>query len=239
MMSEQLTLQEQFDAALAELKPKQQRFAVEYLHDLHGQNAAIRAGYKAESARSQASRLLTNVNIQKAIEVGMALAAMPVSEVLHRLADHARGSMADFVRVDEEEITLTWSLLSVPETEDGELDLAGTMIRLASQENVRPTDRVLHTAAVKRATARLDLMEAGRRGKLHLIKEYKIDKDGATTIKLYDAQKPLELLGKHHGLFAVDDDDWRQALAKLGYNAADLFEQLISRFAAAPTEGTE
>jgi phage terminase small subunit len=204
-MSDQPTLQQQFDAALAELPPKQRRFVEEYLRDLHGQNAAIRAGYSEATARSQASRMLTFVYIRRAVDLGMGLAAMPAAEVLHRLADHARGSMADFVRVDEEEITLTWSVLSIPANEDGELDIGGTMIRLAMQQNVQPTDRVLHTATARRATARLDLMEAGRRGKLQLIKEYRIDKDGATTIKLYDAQKPLELLGKHQGLFGDDN----------------------------------
>jgi phage terminase small subunit len=200
-MSDQATLQQTFDAALAELKGKQRKFVVEYLQDMHGQNAAIRAGYSEATARSQASRLLTFVNIQAAIQAGMALYAMSAAEALYRLTDHARGDMSDFVRVDEEEITLTWSLLNVSTTDDGEVDLAGAMIRLASQEHVQPTDRILHTATITRAAARLDLLEAGRRGKLHLIKKYSRDDKGKETIELYDAQAASVQIGKAHSLF--------------------------------------
>lgn len=45
------------------LTPKQQRFVDEYLVDLNATQAAIRAGYSAKTAKSAASRLLTNVNV--------------------------------------------------------------------------------------------------------------------------------------------------------------------------------
>lgn len=201
MADQEPTLQEQFDAALAECKGMQRAFVLEYLHDLHGQNAAIRAGYSDKTARSQASRMLTFVNIRRAIDAGLALQAMPQSEVLARLTAHGRGDMSDFLRTDEEDITLTWSLLRVPMTEDGEPDIAGATIDLAMQENVKPTDRVLHTTTVKRALSRLDLLEAGKRGKIGLIKKYTIDDKGKVSIELYDAQAALALLGKHHKLF--------------------------------------
>ena len=89
--------QRAFDDALAALPPKRRKFVLEYLHDLHGQNAAIRAGYSAETARSQASRMLTFVDIAHAVTLGMQLCAMPADEVLARIADHARGSMSDFL----------------------------------------------------------------------------------------------------------------------------------------------
>lgn len=162
---------------------------------------------------------------------------MPADEVLARIAEHARGTMADFLRIDDEEITLTWSLLSVPATEDGEPDIAGAIVSLASQENVKPTDRILHTATIKRPAARLDLQEAGRRGKLGLIKKYSLDDKGKVSIELYDAQAALTLLAKHHGLLSADDDDWRKALAQMGYNASELFGQLVERFAQTSTEG--
>lgn len=50
------------------LTPKQQRFVHEYLIDLNGTQAAIRAGYSAKTANEQASRLLTNVSVRAAIE---------------------------------------------------------------------------------------------------------------------------------------------------------------------------
>ena len=53
---------------MANLTPKQQRFVEEYLIDLNATQAAIRAGYSEKTARSIGQRLLTNVDIQKAIQ---------------------------------------------------------------------------------------------------------------------------------------------------------------------------
>lgn len=55
---------------MAKLTPKeerQNRFVQEYIIDLNGAQAAIRAGYSPKTAREQASRLLSNVNIQEKI----------------------------------------------------------------------------------------------------------------------------------------------------------------------------
>lgn len=202
-MSDAPTLQERFDAALAELKPRQRDFVLEYLHDFHQRNAAIRAGYSEKTADVQASQLLRNLKIRTAVDLGFQLAAMPAPEVVARLSEEARGSMADFLRVDEEEITLTWSLLNVPTGEDGEIDLVGTTMRLAGQANVQPTDRILHTATIKRAVARLDLLEAGRRGKLGLIKKYTIDDKGKESIELYSAHDARVKLGELYKLFGA------------------------------------
>lgn len=49
------------------LAAKHQRFVEEYLKDLNGAQAAIRAGYSAKAAKEQASRLLTNANVSAAI----------------------------------------------------------------------------------------------------------------------------------------------------------------------------
>lgn len=50
-----------------ELPARQKLFCEEYLVDLNATQAAIRAGYKKKTARSQGQRLLTNVDIQKYI----------------------------------------------------------------------------------------------------------------------------------------------------------------------------
>jgi phage terminase small subunit len=52
------------------LTPQQERFVAEYLIDLNATQAAIRAGYSAGTARQQASRLLSKVNVQSAIAEG-------------------------------------------------------------------------------------------------------------------------------------------------------------------------
>jgi phage terminase small subunit len=46
---------------------KHERFVEEYLIDLNATQAAIRAGYSEKTAKSQGQRLLTNVDIARAI----------------------------------------------------------------------------------------------------------------------------------------------------------------------------
>lgn len=52
------------------LPPKHERFVKEYLVDLNATKAAERAGYSVKTAKSQGSRLLTNVDVQAAIQKG-------------------------------------------------------------------------------------------------------------------------------------------------------------------------
>ena len=57
---------------LKPLTPKQQRFVEEYLIDLNGTQAAIRAGYATDSADVEGSRLLGNANVRARIDVALA-----------------------------------------------------------------------------------------------------------------------------------------------------------------------
>ncbi len=50
------------------LNEKQKQFVREYLIDLNATQAAIRAGHSEKTARLQGQRLLTNVDIAKAID---------------------------------------------------------------------------------------------------------------------------------------------------------------------------
>lgn len=54
------------------MTPKQTRFVEEYLVDLNGTQAAIRAGYSPHTANEQAARLLANASIREAIEQAQA-----------------------------------------------------------------------------------------------------------------------------------------------------------------------
>lgn len=49
------------------MEPKQEKFCIEYLVDLNGTQAAIRAGYSKRSATVTAARMLTKANIQEKI----------------------------------------------------------------------------------------------------------------------------------------------------------------------------
>lgn len=50
-----------------QLTPKQQRFVDEYLIDLNGTQAAIRAGYSVRTANEQAAQLLAKLSVQQAV----------------------------------------------------------------------------------------------------------------------------------------------------------------------------
>ncbi|MNC39968.1 Terminase small subunit [compost metagenome] len=75
------------------LTAKQQLFVKEYLIDLNATQAAIRAGYSAKTAEQQASRLLSNVKVQEAIQKAMSKRAEKVEikaeRVLQRWIDIA------------------------------------------------------------------------------------------------------------------------------------------------------
>ena len=56
---------------MGKLTAQQSRFVDEYLIDLNGTQAAIRAGYSAKTANVKAAQLLAKVNIQEAIQERM------------------------------------------------------------------------------------------------------------------------------------------------------------------------
>lgn len=72
------------------ISDKHRRFADEYLIDLNGTQAAIRAGYSAKTANEQSSRLLADVNIRKyiddAIEKRQARVYITQDRILQELA---------------------------------------------------------------------------------------------------------------------------------------------------------
>lgn len=187
------------------LTAKQKAFVEHYLAcGMNATAAARKVSPKAKRPDQVGYEYLRKPEIAEAIKARLEALAMPAAEVLARLSNQARGDMGDFLRVDEEEVTLSWSLINVPTDADGLPNVAGLTLDLAMMDTVKPTDRVLATAQVKRASARLDMLTAGQAGRLHLVKKYSLDKEGKVTIELYDAQKALELLAKHHKLLGDD-----------------------------------
>ena len=53
---------------MAKLSDKQRQFCNEYLADMNATQAAVRAGYSEKTARQQAQRMLTKVDIQERIQ---------------------------------------------------------------------------------------------------------------------------------------------------------------------------
>lgn len=87
--------------AKRQLSEQRQRFVDEYLIDLCGTQAAIRAGYSPKTANEQAARLLANVSIQEAISKAMAKRSKRTGinqdRVVLELAKIALVNMADIV----------------------------------------------------------------------------------------------------------------------------------------------
>jgi phage terminase small subunit len=87
------------------LTPKQEAFVAEFLIDLNGAKAAIRAGYSARTAGEQAYDLLRNPDIAAAIERGRAQRAqrtrMEQDMVINEMA-HLGFSCITHYAVDEE-----------------------------------------------------------------------------------------------------------------------------------------
>ncbi|MES2289304.1 MAG: terminase small subunit [Pseudomonadota bacterium] len=81
------------------MTPKQQRFVDEYLLDLNGTQAAIRAGYSAKTAEQQAARLCRNVKVQAAITAGQLSRSertkIDADWVLRRLGEEVDADLSD------------------------------------------------------------------------------------------------------------------------------------------------
>lgn len=84
---------------MAGLTDKQQTFVDEYLKDLNGTQAALRAGYSAKTAQEQSSRLLSNAMVQDAIKIQIEARSkrtgVDADWLLLRLAQEAQADMAD------------------------------------------------------------------------------------------------------------------------------------------------
>ncbi|WP_026613082.1 terminase small subunit [Ensifer aridi] len=84
---------------MGDLNAQQLRFVSEYLIDLNATQAAIRAGYSAKTAKQQGNRLLTNVDVQKAIADAQYKRAVKTETdaafVLKRLAEEVMADIAD------------------------------------------------------------------------------------------------------------------------------------------------
>jgi len=113
------------------LSEKQKVFVLEYLVDLNGKQAAIRAGYSEKTAENQASRLLRNVKVKKAI--GKLLdkrekrLEVTADKVINELAKLAFSNLPEMIAAMGDEISLIGlkklntnqkaALLEVTETE--------------------------------------------------------------------------------------------------------------------------
>ena len=98
---------------------RQQRFIEEYMIDLNGTQAAIRVGYKPNTARTVAADLLALPNIKAAVDKAMKdlslRTGVTAERVVKELALVGFANMADFINVDDEGIITVKSLDALPE----------------------------------------------------------------------------------------------------------------------------
>ena len=84
---------------MSELTTKQQLFVHEYLIDLNGTQAAIRAGYSKRSAEVQASKMLRKGKVKEVLDEALAQrieeTKIDANWVLERLASEAVADMGD------------------------------------------------------------------------------------------------------------------------------------------------
>jgi phage terminase small subunit len=78
---------------------KHQAFVNEYARSFNATRAAIEAGYSPKTARAQGCRLFTKANIKAAIKARIEELTMGQDEVKTRLADIARGDLADLMEI--------------------------------------------------------------------------------------------------------------------------------------------
>lgn len=160
-----------------ELKGKRELFAREYLKDLHGTNAALRAGYSPDSARTIASQLLAEPEVQARVaELSAARNA--------KLDLEARDILVELLRMLTTDIALALNADgSVKEIADIPIDLRRAIASIEIEEKY---ERDLLKPGE-------ELVEDPPRDKLVTVRVKKI--------KFWSKEKAAELLGRHLVLF--------------------------------------
>jgi phage terminase small subunit len=101
------------------LTAKQKRFVLEYLLDMNGSAAAIRAGFSPRTARETAYQLLRKPHVQQELSKRMADVAtrleMRVEDVVREYVKIARANITDFLSFGPDGVDLKHSSERTPE----------------------------------------------------------------------------------------------------------------------------
>lgn len=128
------------------LTERQEMFIKEYLIDLNATQAAIRAGYEANSAQEQSSRLLSNVMIKSRVDEEIAKRSrrtgITADRVLRELARIAFANARDVIDFDNgrvrddatEDDTAAVSIVRVKKTRQGEFESTEYEVRMADKD---------------------------------------------------------------------------------------------------------
>ena len=159
------------------LNPRERLFVDAYTVDPNGRQAAIAAGYSQKAAAQQASRLLNNVNVQKAIRKARRRLEIRTGVTAERvrleLAKIAFGDLSDVA---------TWGVVGRGTPAERNTFVLHDLDDLDDDHKA-----LIQSVKVKRK------WEPDASGVFAEVEE--------TTVKLYDKLRALELLGKHLGMF--------------------------------------
>lgn len=173
---------------MAKLTPRQKTFVAEYLVDLNGTQAAIRAGYSKRTANEQAARLLANVSVATAVQKGM-------------------DKRAQRTEIDQDRV-LGWIEETVERCRNVKLvtDKKGKPLMV-------PTDEV---CPICEGAKTLDIGEAIPRDCPGCDATGKLLRAAVVTFEPYAVLKGAELAGKHLKMFTekVEIDDKRPILLR-------------------------
>lgn len=165
---------------MAELTNKQQAFVEYYLSCWNASEAARRAGYQSK-ANVIGSQLLANPSISARIRERLDELKMSANEVLTRLADHARGTMGDFID---------------PQSMSVDLNRAAKAGKLHLVKKVKYVVRTEED--VRTETVEFELYDA-QSALVHLGKHHKLFTEG---LDLTSGGKPFKTY------IGVSPDDW-------------------------------
>lgn len=172
---------------LEALNHRQQLFVREYLVDLNGTQAAIRAGYSPAAAKETAYDNLTKPHIMAAIDAAlMELGGITRARVVDELGAIAFADIGQIVTWDEEHRDYSEGDSFVL---DGEEHLAKEGITRVIRQRVRMMPSVLLDPAVRRVISEVHLTEKG-----------------ALKIKLCDKSAALDKLARALGMYQEIDD---------------------------------
>jgi phage terminase small subunit len=153
------------------LTRKQQVFIAEYLRDFNATRSAIAAGYSQKTAYSIGQENLNKPEIKQVIDATIAEKSMTANEVLTRLADIARGDVADLM-----DITTMGFTLNLTTKENGHI-IPNPKTKLIKKIKQKVTTHI----AKSESDEDREVVE--------------------TEVELYSALEALSLLGKSHKLF--------------------------------------
>ena len=154
------------------LPERQERFCQEYLIDLNGTQAAIRAGYSARTANQQAAQILANLNINNRI-------AELMKERERRTEITVDNVLREFWSIAKDDIKNYMDFRTEKQVVDRDPETGEPIIEYRTIVDIKDS-RTIDTKNIA---------------------EVSVGKDGQFKFKLYCRDNALVQVGKHLGMF--------------------------------------